>query len=257
MIQKDRRPIADLDDWFRRAGPKSEFQWKDGRSAKEAARHWLKQSESRLPPDVEAILASHPDFGAVRQWSAEPEAKLPIDGRRGEPRNTDLLVEAVDSAGKFVVAVEAKADEPFDRRVAEVLDDALERLAGSPSSGGVARVADLVAALVPAGVAGTARVSQLRYQLLTAAAGALRFAEDQGVSRAVLLIQEFVTHATDDARHHENHRDLDAFVARLSGGRVMEVGEGRLLGPFVVPARPLLKGDARLYVGKTRLLLRS
>jgi hypothetical protein len=35
--------ILTLEDWERHAGPKRQLQWKDGRSAKEAARAWLEQ----------------------------------------------------------------------------------------------------------------------------------------------------------------------------------------------------------------------
>jgi hypothetical protein len=48
--------------------------------------------------------------------------KLPFDGFAGEPRNTDALVVAQDGFGSYVIAVEAKADEPFSATVAESPD---------------------------------------------------------------------------------------------------------------------------------------
>lgn len=256
MIHKDQQPVVDLADWERRAGPKAESQWKNGRSAKEAARHWLAASP-QLPADVSAVLNSHPDFGPPVRWSAEPEVRLPIDHRRGESRNTDLLLTGTDSRGEFLVAVEAKADEPFDRPVGEVMRDAIERLAGAPKSGGVSRISDLVASLLPIAPAGAVAVADLRYQLLTAAAGALRYAEERGVTRAVLLIQEFVTAATEDAKHASNQADLENWLHRVSAGRCRALADRTLVGPFSVPGPPLLRGDALLYVAKARITLRN
>lgn len=256
MIHKDKQPIVDLADWERRAGPRSESQWKDGRSAKEVARHWLAASPL-LPTDVTAVLNSHPDFGPPVLWSAEPEVRLPIDGRRGELRNTDLLLTGSDSRGEFVIAVEAKADEPFDRLVGEVMHDGIERLAGVPQSGGVARIADLVASLLPIAPTGAVPVVDLRYQLLTAAGGALRYAEEHGVTRAVLLIQEFVTAATADAKHASNQTDLENWLYRVSAGRYRAIEDRTLVGPFRVPGPPLLRGEALLYVAKARIALRA
>ena len=70
-IMKDGLPITSLGDWFDRAGPKSQGQWKDGRSAKETARAWLGTGSPSLPPEVEALLARSPHFGRPLKWSAE------------------------------------------------------------------------------------------------------------------------------------------------------------------------------------------
>lgn len=255
MLHKSHHPLTTLDDWQHHAGPKSPVHWQDFRSAKETARHWLAALPA-LPADVSATLASHPDFSPVTDWSAEPELQLRFDGRRGEPRNTDLLVLARDAHGPFVVAVEAKADETFGQPVAEAVADALERLAANPRSGGVARIADLVASLLPEATSGAATVTELRYQLLTASAGVLAYAKAHYIARAVLLVQEFVTPKTTDARHAANADDLDRWLHRVSSGRFAKVGDGELLGPITVPGEPLFPEPPALYVGKTQVHLR-
>lgn len=255
MLHKNYRPLVDLEDWRVRAGPKSESQWSDFRSAKEAAKHWLGAFPA-IPPDVLETLKAHADFADIIEWSAEPEVQLRFDKRRGEPRNTDLLLLGRDRIGKFVVAVEAKADEPFDQPVADVLSDALERLAGNPRSGGVARVADLVASLLPAAPEGAVRVAKLRYQLFTAAAGVLAYAEKNGVSRAVLFVQEFVTPKTTDEKHEMNSADLNSWLHRVSAGAHAGLLDRELVGPIRVPGTPLLAGQASLYVGKAQVRLR-
>ena len=199
MLSKGGRPLRDLVDWGNRAGPKRRDQWKDHHSAKECARAWLDATPA-LPSEIVAALSSHPDFGRVLTWAAEPEARLPLDGRRGEPRNTDLLVEATDSFGPLLIAVEAKAGEAFDAPIGTVLAEALEHKAlehkiAAPRSGALDRAVDLASALLGPKQASQAGVGTLRYQLFTGAVGALRAAEDRGLSRAVLVIHAWVVGA--------------------------------------------------------------
>src|SRR5882762_7207667 len=111
-IRKKGQTITTLEHWAAHAGPKSKGQWVDHRSAKEAARCWLAVTSPTLPREVEHLLDGHPAFGAVQSWHAEPEVRLPFDDFPGEPRNTDLLVHARDAHGDFLLAIEAKADEP-------------------------------------------------------------------------------------------------------------------------------------------------
>jgi len=55
----------------------------------ETAKCWL-AARPALPPEVSAVLASHPAFGIVSEWEAELEARLSFDDLPGEPRNADL-----------------------------------------------------------------------------------------------------------------------------------------------------------------------
>ena len=144
-----------------------------------------------MPAEVLAVLEEHPAFGPVFSWSAEPEAKLPFDIFAGETRNSDLAVQVTDKHGGYLLAVEAKADEPFGDTLEKTLANAERRLQDNPKSNGVRRLDQLLRALL--GVAGdeARQLDGLRYQLLTACAGALCEAERQGYSRTVLLIHEF------------------------------------------------------------------
>jgi len=70
----------------------------------------------------------------------EPEARLPFDSFAGEPRNSDLLVLAHDVHGPYVLAAEARADEPYGETVADAFADALERRIANPRSNVIARI---------------------------------------------------------------------------------------------------------------------
>jgi hypothetical protein len=247
-ILKAEHSITSLSEWERYAPPKAAHHWKDGRSAKEVARAWLEDAKN-MPREVLAALAGHRDFGAVLSWTAEPEAKLRFDGLRGEPRNSDLLVLAKDAHGQYLIAVEAKADESYGETVAGATAAARKRLERNPRSNGIARIDALKRLLLHEGTPTEA----LRYQLLTATAGALMEAKRRGLSRAVLLIHEFVTSATFDAKHERNARDLSAFLVSLSGLSSNGIVNSQLYGPF---ERDSLVG-IRLYVGKVLRRLRS
>ena len=256
-IKKGGIRISSLDEWAARAGPKSRNQWVDGRSAKEAARAWLEGDGRNLPHEVTDALTRHSAFGPVQSWVAEPEAKLRFDDFAGEPRNSDLVVHARDSHGPYLIAVEAKADEPFGETVADALASSLERLLENERSNALIRVQRLAQALLGARQQGDQPIKHLRYQLLTACAGAICEAERRGSLRALVLIHEFVTNKTADQWHEANRAALDAFVSRLTHGSVTHVGDGGIYGPFPVPNTPLFGGKTGLFIGKVSRNLRS
>jgi hypothetical protein len=256
-ILKGNVQVHSLAQWAAVASPKLKSQWADGRSAKELARAWLETNEPNLPPEVAQVLATHEAFGVVQQWKAEPEAKLPFDEFDGEPRNSDLVVEATDQYGSFLIAVEGKADEAFGELVGEALAAALERHLQNERSNGIARIQRLAHALFGARPEGTPPLKRIRYQLMTACAGAISEAERRHMTRAIVLIHEFVTDKTVDKRHDMNSRDLDRFVSRVSHGSVSSVQSGRLHGPFTLLGAPLFSTKVQLYIGKAIRNLRK
>jgi len=256
-ISKGSVPIETLEDWERFAGPKSAHQWVDGRSAKEAARTWLEGAPLKLPLEVSSVLESCPDFGPVLEWHAEPEVRLPFDNFPGEPRNSDLVLWARDGHGPFVVAVEAKADEPFGRTVGETLSDGLEKRIENPRSKLLDRVEQLARSLLPAQARGGPSAAELRYQLLTACAGALAEAERQSCERAIMLVHEFITDKTDNVLHQANSADLNKFLGRISDGKACAGETDQLFGPLSVPGEPLFSANTRLYLGKVQRNIRT
>ena len=255
-IRKNGRTITTLEQWAEYAGPKRAGQWKDDRSAKEAARCWLAVASPAMPTEIERLLAGHPAFGAIRSWNAEPELRLPFDDFPGEPRNTDLLVHAQDVHGEILLAIEAKADEPFGASVASTVSAARKRRVKNPRSNGIARVETLVKAIVGATDWEDPRVQLIRYQLLTAAAGAVKVAESRHIKRVVLLIQEFKSSLTNDKKHAANMRTLEQFLLALSGGLITSVEVEKLYGPFSFGGSSGSERPA-LYIGKVIRNLRG
>lgn len=229
----------------------------DARSAKEAAKAWLEGKGVCLPTEVESALANHGAFGVVEAWRGEPEAKLRFDKFAGEPRNSDLVVYAQDSHGPYLIAVEAKADEPFGETIEKTYAAALARYQKNVRSNGITRIEQLIMALFGIGKIDALPLNSIRYQLLTACAGALCEAARQGHSRALMLVQEFVTDKTSDDKHRRNSDDLDAFLTCLSQGSVAKIRSGEICGPLIVPGTPLLPFPVPLYIGKVSRVLRG
>lgn len=251
-IAKADQPIASLADWEQYAPPKSPHHWVDGRSAKEVARAWLEGGGTTMPHEVLAVLASHPRFDDVLSWDAEPEARLRFDAFPGEPRNSDLLVVANDAFGPFVLAVEAKADEPYGDTLGALLAAALERRIENPRSNGIARIEGLATLLLKPWSGGQPKAGALRYQLFTACAGTLAETHRRRAGRAVMLVHEFITPATTDVKHARNGSDLRLFLSRLSSCSHKDVADGELQGPFVFEDYP----GVELFVGKVTRNLR-
>ena len=217
--------------------------------------HIVAEGAGAVP--VAAALSGHECFGTILDWHAEPEVRLAFDHLGGEPRNTDLLVRAHDTYGEFLVAVEAKADEPFGETVAETLGAAAERRLANPRSRGVERVQALAAALFGPRRKGEAPLGELRYQLLTAVAGAVAEGGRRGTQRVVFLVHEFRTRKTKDGNHAANARDLDAFVYRLSHGAVPQILPGKLHGPIQVPRSDMFPRVPGLFISKAICDLRA
>jgi hypothetical protein len=254
-ITKNSQPIRDLDHWGIVAGPKGSNQWVAGRSAMEAARYWLGCGDS-FPAELAAILKKHEDFGTIATWSAEPEVQLAFDNRRGEPRNTDLLVVAEDDRGGILMAVEAKADESFGALIPDAMVSALESKLKNPRSQALDRIEDLVRTLFRPKERGHPGLSRIRYQLLTATAGLLAEATRRKIGRAVLVIQEFCSGRTDDEVQTRNGVDLDAFLQRVTSAQVRKLSSGDVVGPLPLQDGSFAPVNPALYVLKQRCDLR-
>jgi hypothetical protein len=244
-VHKGDRPLTTIDQWHRFARPKRDIHWKDGRSAKENARAWLDAAPS-LQPDVAQTLGACRDIGPLRQWCAEPEARVPIDTFRGEQPNIDLLLVAEDNHGPVVIAIEAKADETFGNELADQYRRARAARASNPRSKTVDRIEALLDRFALA--IDQRRVPELRYQLLTATAAVLAEASRYSSQRAVLIVHEFVTPLTLPERREHNAADLDRFLL-TAFDREGHLSSGDVTGPILVQGAPTL------YVGKARTVV--
>lgn len=249
-IEKEGRPIRTVQDWREHAPPKSKNHWVEGRSAYELAHAWCGTGVPALPEALRLLLESREETRGFAPEVAFPEHRISFDSFGGEPRNADLALTGSAAMGRVAITIEAKADEPFGETVSATLAAAIERRIENPRSNGVRRVESLAQALFRPKEKGQPRVGDLRYQLLTAVAGTLAFADAQAASIAVLVVHEFVTDSTDATNHLQNGGDYNEFLVRLSERRLPEVAGLYLDGPFTVPGGELFPGGRSLFIGK-------
>ena len=192
MIGADGEEIVDLDSWLAHAPPEKGLdQWRDGYSAKEQAKAWLRPGSPAVPRELGDAL-SKLDLGEADGLIARPEHVTELD-RYGRGRQHDLLVDArCEGVSRFIVGVEAKACESFDGVVAG-------RAGAVPPSKKRARCNLLARALFGRPVIDEASGEILApdlaahgYQLWTAAVGTLVEAQRAGAGDAVLIIHQFI-----------------------------------------------------------------
>jgi hypothetical protein len=259
--------IQSFADWEQCALPpeRKARQWKEDRSEFELARCWTVGGAVAVPPEITRVLDVHEGtrHTAVKSGRTQHETPLPFGDRA--PRCHDLMLLGERHGGVTAICVEAKADEPFGRTVAEELREARKRqgtrfperldwltgsLLGIPAFRNAERLELLDA------------VADLRYQLFTAVAGTLIEAQARQATTAILLIHEFRTQATDDANLRDNAEALNRFLSlfyQQNGGPDEPVClvPGEMLGPISVVKRPIaglpeVASDIPLFVGKIR-----
>lgn len=254
MIKKKGVEIKSVDEWGEHAGPKEAIHWKKDRSAMESAKAWFTDNVAQTPEEIVFAISGHANFGHFSVTEVEPEALLKFDSFQG-PSNMDVLVQAEDEYGKFIIGIEAKADEPFSDYIIDKLSKAMEEKIKTPNSKQLIRIEQLARSLFSKRSSEQPKVATLRYQLLTGLAGTIAEANRLKYDRAIFLIHEFNTPLTSKDKHALNQKDLNAFIYRLSNGEIKEVETGKLYGPISIPGVPLFDEIPDIYISKAKRIV--
>lgn len=192
LFGPDRVEILDLDSWFEHAPPeKGAVQWRDGYSAKEQAKAWLRSGTPAVPEELWSAIADLA-AGGVDEVYGRPEHHTKLDAY-ARARQHDLFACARRrGATVLVVGIEAKACEDF----AGIVRD---RAASGPPSNERARCNLLAAALFGREVFDeqTGKVLDDRlgghgYRLWTAAVATIIEAQQRGVKDTTLVVHQFM-----------------------------------------------------------------
>ena len=202
--------IYDTESWFRIAGPlRGSKQWKVGRSAFELASYMTQTLPDAPVKIAQCLRDAGVDTTQPFEWGAEYVTSFAKHGLgRGSGRHHDA---ALWNAGTFM-GIEAKADEPLDYYVSEILSDASDNK--KRRIDGLCRMAF-----------GDDAVNHptIRYQLLTALGGVLLEAQSRKAENAVLLILTFLKEGADTrglpyyspAKVDTNTQDIERFLNAL------------------------------------------
>ena len=239
FVDRHGTQIASLEDWKHLGKPAAESHWKPGRSAYELASAWI--DGDAATHTLELLRAGR--LGDVQLVEGIAEKKTQFDENPRGPRNHDLLIRGRYDGQPLVVAVEGKADEPFDKPLWKWRLDALARNA---ESGAPKRLDALTKAFFGTTLDRDSQwppVACLGYQLLSALAGTLADARLEGAPRAVLLVHEFATPETNDEKRAVNARVLDDFLTRVGRG---PVGRTSTAGGWITDPVTVRGGGERL-----------
>jgi len=243
-IHKDGHDIRSIEDWFEYAPPKMRARhWKDGRSAKELARSWVRKGYA-CPPEEMRLLLEGAFNGEITFHEAKPECVIELDDFPGENRNCDLVVLCGVGTQCLVVNVEAKADEPFGD---DTIGDYYDRTADSRSNV-PARIQQLSLALF--GRVPDEAVRKLQYQLLHAAAATLIEAAANRAELGLFLVHEFRSPSLNEKKLTQNSTDWENFVHVFPQLATAQVEKNQILGPVSVPGGGRVPRSVPLYLGK-------
>lgn len=243
--------LRSLEDWLNHAGPKMGIRhWKDGRSAKELAKAFLRDGSPMVPSEIQSFITQLP-MPDLRLHTGLAEHVTALDSFSGEGRNHDMvLLGQCGNSRQVLIGLEAKADEPFDDTIATRLEKNRDKIESGMSNVGK-RIENLGKALF--GSSFSSEDSHLRYQLMTGAAGTLAEARLRGADVAVFLVYEMTSSACKPANLARNATDFATFIQRF--GAPID-GEGAALyGPFHVPGNDTIDGSIPLYIGKVSVCL--
>lgn len=238
--KKGLQQIETLEDWRRFAPPASDIHWKEGRSACELARAWVKNGPA-VPNEVLSLFSSSDVLSKLQFLRAHAEYLTKFEDTPNGPRNHDLLVEAALGEQRVLIGIEGKEREEFDKSLS-VRFAAKQDQAGSKFP---ARVNEFCLGMF--GEPYSPRYAELKYQFLSASAGILA-EKEKGSDLAVLLIHQFVSADTPSKDIERNKQDY-AFFIKLMKPELETVQENVLYGPFQVPGCSLFPSRP-LFIGK-------
>lgn len=236
-------PIRTTDEWFSKCPPQGkEVHWKDGRSAKETAKHWINGAPTAFLNLVKPL--------SVCIDVVSPEYVTHFDKNGGNGRNHDLLIIGKDKANKkVVISVESKADETFGKYISEYKKEIAKKIAAGKNTNAGKRIDELLPAIIPDDK--SSETDQIRYQLLTTLAGVLAEAKKQDAKTAIFVVQTFISTEIDIKKHAQNQVDMNKFVEYLSKGQHKIIHNGDLLHIGKLSGNDeLIPRDVELYIGK-------
>lgn len=189
-IKKGNRIISSLDEWKEQGHPKSEIQWKDGRSSKEMARFALSESFK----DIVAEILRQCNIDE-QDFVCEPEAVTSLGPgfNRGGCRNHDLLMIGKDC----IVGIEAKVSESFDKKLSTVIESQQVKYKDESKT----RAKKLVDYFEKDH---SVKFNDIGYQLFTSTRGTIFAASSKKYKSCINLVLVF-TGKVDKERDYEKH----------------------------------------------------
>ena len=227
--------IDSLEKWHELCPPmKKDIHWKDYRSAKEMAKFWLNEGNSK--DFLKFIQKAIPDF---TYDYIIPEFPSHFDGY-GSPRKHDLLI--AEKHTKAIVTVEGKADESFgNEEFAKCLIETIKIKHLKHNSKAFDRMINLYLNYFHS----NGYTFKIMYQLLYWFAGSLIDAIKEDTNNFIMVLQEFQSSSTNSEKVIKNHNDFENFIEFISEGKNRSIENKQIIGPIMNK----YTNDKNLYIG--------
>jgi hypothetical protein len=210
IVGKRDQTITTLEEWRVRASPAGgDDRWREGRSAKEIARAWCEPFPAP-PACVIDLLDTEPQTRGLLVGLVRPEARLPLDARRGNTRNADAVAFGAAEGGRRLLSVEAKADESFGSK--SVGREVRGAKPGSHIGDRIDDLCELIFGRRFREDGDDASLADLKYQLLHGRGATVLCANAAKVSNAVFLVHELRSDACSAMKLAHTQVDLETFA---------------------------------------------
>ena len=201
--------ILTIENWFRFAPPKKgEPQWVDGRSAKEFARYMLSE-DKKLPQAIVKYIKELNWKSDSCVCYPEYETPFPAEFGQGEGRNHDALLVRAD---EWLIGIEAKVSEPFDKTIEEWLEDG--KKTKDKGENRWKRIRESIKLITGKeyddAIKLPSEIKGLRYQLISATVGTILEAQKRNIHKASLLVIEFTGDVRKEKKYDDNKNTNDA-----------------------------------------------
>lgn len=234
--------ITSLEEWQDKCV--DEKHWKEERSAMELAKEWIFNDGENL----KKLMERHNDFREVEFLKASPEIITTFDNFN-KGRQHDLLIIGQEADEKVIISVEAKVDEPFDNdKVGSAYMKGLMKRLNGENTNAPERIEKLIEALFDKPYSN--KIIKLKYQLLHAVAGTMAEAKKQTASKALFVVETFLTPDINMEKNRENMNDLDRFIREISSNNIKHIHKGEIHGPFYLPGNRFIPSDIALYIAR-------
>jgi hypothetical protein len=220
--------------------------WVQGKSAWETASAWVGSGETRVPFEVQTLLASHKLSARVVVDHGIVECKTPLRYASG-PRNHDLALWARNNSPTAFIGIESKANDGLGETMQNKIDAARRRRARGENTNLDQRAEWLSQSLFGISLLADdyqnsrrhererdirTKALQLPYQLFAGVAGTLLEAKIAQSEIAIFIVHQFRTTYTNDHDIRADAKRLHRFTSLLVEANSSQDDEARIRVPL-------------------------
>ena len=239
--------IERMEDWAYISGPVKKEQWKDDYSAMEFARLWFKKDKNghfytSIPNQIQNII--NYAFGPSEILFCIPEKETQIIDA-GEGRHHDMFIYGVsENKEPFVVGIEAKVREDFDKLISQKLKD-------TTKTKGKSQIPVRINTISEHFCLDKSKINDLYYQLFTGAEGTAQEALNYKIKNAIFLIVQINPNENIDTMIKTHEEAIANFVdANNSVIQKLESTESDFIAKLITNKT---YADKNIYIGYVKI----